>query len=103
MGIYNQNGVCLGKDYPNSKIFHNLGNIDSIIEPHEWSQGYVLYTEIITLLNNCLNKKYDEKLKELIERISKKLSDDEWYFFELSITSYDGINIDKIDYLPVKF
>lgn len=103
MGIYNQNGVCLSKNYRESEYVYNFGNIDSIIEKHEWEQGYVIYNEVITVLKSSLEKNKDSlSLKKLIDRIEKKITDDEWYFFELLITSYDGINVDNITYLPIK-
>ena len=124
MGLYECNGVCLQKDYKTSNYDYNFGNIDSIIEPKEWSQNFVLYSEAKKALNQALeyitlvkeridngndeeaklsNQKKYNNLMELIERIDKNLPEDEWYFYELKISSYDGINIDKVDYLSIKF
>lgn len=122
MGIYQQNGVCLGRNYKNSNYFHNFGNMDSIIEEKEWKQGFVEYNEVIRVLKQSLehikstkdkinngtneeakersNKLYQE-LFELIERIQLNLSEDNWYFFELCISSYEGLNVDRVEYLPI--
>lgn len=123
MGIYTNNGVCLGKDYKNSNYFYNFGNIDSVIETHEWSQGFIYYSEVKRVLNQSLenvnktkeriensenidkekiNKIYNE-LSELIERIDKQIPEDEWYFFEITLSTYDGLNVDKVVYLPIRY
>lgn len=124
MGMYSENGVCLGKDYKNSNYYYSFGNIDSVIEDHEWTQGFVLYREVKRVLDQTLKnvgetkeridngedivskeryqKEYTQ-LTKLIQRLNENNTEDEWYFFELFISSYDGLNVDKVEYLPIKF
>lgn len=106
MGIYEQNGVCLEKNYENSNYVWNFRNHDSIIEPHEWDQGYVLFNEAIKALKqedvNSINLELKETLNSVISRISEKKPEDKWFFFEITYSSYDSIQIDKVEYLPIR-
>ena len=38
-----------------------------------------------------------------IERIDKQIPEDEWYFFEITLSTYDGLNVDKVVYLPIRY